>query len=176
LRVIAVAITLYYFRKSYTRLNWKWSWHALAIGAGVFIVWILLEPPIDSSKTELAKSLSELSSEVAAVWLVFRMLGSIIFVPLAEELAFRSYLIRKLIAKNFETVPPGKFTWFSFMFSSVLFGAMHKYWLAGILAGMGYCLALYRRGRIGDAVIAHMTTNALIAMSVLIWGRWSLWL
>jgi exosortase/archaeosortase family protein len=33
----------------------------------------------------------------------------------------------------------------------------------------------YRRGQIGDAVYAHMTTNALIAAYVLCVGRWSLW-
>ncbi len=42
-------------------------------------------------------------------------------------------------------------------------------------AGMGYALALYRRGQLGDAVMAHMTTNALIAVVVLVDGRWSLW-
>jgi membrane protease YdiL (CAAX protease family) len=40
---------------------------------------------------------------------------------------------------------------------------------------MGYALALYRRGQLGDAVIAHMTTNALIALFVLTQAKWSLW-
>jgi CAAX prenyl protease-like protein len=96
-------------------------------------------------------------------------------VPLAEELAFRGYLIRKLTAKDFENVPLGQFSWFSFMATSVLFGLMHERWVAGILAGMGYALALYRRGQLGDAVIAHMTTNALIAVFVLTQAKWSLW-
>jgi CAAX prenyl protease-like protein len=96
-------------------------------------------------------------------------------VPLAEELAFRAYLIRKLIANDFENVALGQFSWFSFLLTSVLFGLLHERWLAGTLAGMGYALALYRRGQIGDAVIAHMTTNALIAIFVLTQARWSLW-
>ncbi len=32
-----------------------------------------------------------------------------------------------------------------------------------------------RRGRIGEAVAAHATTNALIAASVLGWSQWQLW-
>jgi hypothetical protein len=40
---------------------------------------------------------------------------------------------------------------------------------------MAYAVALYRRGQMGDAVYAHMTTNALIAAYVLGAGRWSLW-
>jgi len=175
LRVVAIVIALYYFRKAYAGLGWRWTWHAPAIGAAVFIIWILLEPDIDSSKTALSQGLAELTSGSAAVWLVFRVLGSVITVPLAEELAFRGYLIRKLIAKDFENVPLVQFSWFSFMLTSVLFGLLHERWIAGTLAGMCYALALYRRGQIGDAVIAHMTTNALIAIFVLTQARWSLW-
>lgn len=175
LRVIAIAVILYHFRKSYHSLGWKWTWQAPVIGIGVFIIWIMLEPNVDGSQTALRQGLAELTSGTAAVWLVFRVLGSVIAVPLAEELAFRGYLIRKLIAKDFEHVPLGQFTWFSFLLTSVLFGLLHERWLAGTLAGMGYALALYRRGQLGDAVVAHITTNALIAILVLTQARWSLW-
>jgi len=175
LRVVAVSILLYYFRKSYNSLSSNWTWQATAIGTAVFIIWMLLEPNVDSSKTPLSQGLAELTSESAAIWLIFRVLGSVITVPLAEELAFRGYLIRKLIAKDFENVHPGQFTWFSFLLTSILFGLLHERGVAGTLAGMGYALALYRRGQLGDAVIAHMTTNALIAIFVLSQARWSLW-
>jgi membrane protease YdiL (CAAX protease family) len=44
-----------------------------------------------------------------------------------------------------------------------------------MVAGMAYALAFYRRGRLGDAVVAHMTTNGLIALAVLTASAWSLW-
>jgi exosortase E/protease (VPEID-CTERM system) len=175
LRVMAIAVMLFYFRKSYHNLGWKWTWQAPAIGIAVFIVWILLEPNADGSEAALPQGLAELTGGTAVFWLCFRVLGSVIAIPLAEELAFRGYLIRKLIAKDFERVPLGQFTWFSFLITSVLFGLLHDRWFAGTLAGMGYALALYRRGQLGDAVIAHMTTNALIAIFVLTQARWSLW-
>jgi hypothetical protein len=40
---------------------------------------------------------------------------------------------------------------------------------------MGYALALYRRGSLTDAVVAHATTNALLAAYVLTTGSWALW-
>jgi exosortase E/protease (VPEID-CTERM system) len=175
LRVVAIALALCYFRRSYKGLGWKWTWQAPAIGIAVFVIWIFLEPNADSSKTALAQGLAELTDGAAAIWLVFRVLGSVIAVPLAEELAFRGYLIHKLIAKDFENVPLGQFSWFSFVLTSVLFGLLHERWLAGTLAGMGYALALYHRRQIGDAVVAHMTTNALIAIFVLNQAKWSLW-
>jgi membrane protease YdiL (CAAX protease family) len=53
--------------------------------------------------------------------------------------------------------------WFSFLLSPVRFGLLHNRWLAGIIAGMLFALALYRCGQLGDAVVAHVTANALIA-------------
>lgn len=175
LRVVAVSAALWYFRYAYSGLGWKWTWQAPVIGTAVFMIWILLEPNVDSSRTALSQGLAELTSWSAAVWLAFRVLGSVITVPLAEELAFRGYLMRKLIAKDFENVPLGQFSWLSFTLTSALFGLLHERWIAGTLAGMGYAMALYRRGQLGDAVVAHMTTNVLIAIFVLTQAKWSLW-
>ena len=111
----------------------------------------------------------------AAAWLTARVFGSVVAVPLAEELAFRGYLMRRLIAADFTNVSLKTFTLLSFLISSALFGAMHERWLAGTLAGMLYSLAAYRRGRLGDPIIAHAVTNALIALTVLTTGAWSLW-
>jgi CAAX prenyl protease-like protein len=112
---------------------------------------------------------------LAAAWLLFRVLGSVVIVPIAEELAFRGYLLRRLISADFDQISMVRFTWFSFLVSSVLYGAMHGRWLAGTVAGMFYAWAMYRRGRVGDAIIAHATTNALIAADVVIFGNWYLW-
>ncbi|SMF95839.1 exosortase E/protease, VPEID-CTERM system [Methylomagnum ishizawai] len=175
LKVLVTLAVLGYCWNAYTRLGWHWDWQAPLIGGAVFAVWMALEPDSGADGAGLAQGLAGLSGGPAALWLVFRVLGSVVAVPLAEELAFRGYLLRKLIARDIETVPPGRFTWVSFLASSVLFGLLHERWLAGSLAGMGYALALYRRGRIGDAVVAHMTTNGLIALTVLARGRWGLW-
>ena len=68
-----------------------------------------------------------------------------------------------------------RFTWLSFVVSSLLVGALHGRWLAGTVAGMFYAWAMYRRGRVEDAILAHTITNALIAVDVLILGQWELW-
>lgn len=173
--VLATATILWYFRKHYRGLDWRWSWPAMVIGVSVFLFWMLLEPASDDSSAVLAQRLNELPAWGAIVWVVFRVLGSTITVPLAEELAFRGYLMRKLVAEDFENVSLKRFTWRSFIISSVVFGLLHDRWLAGTLAGMGYALAVYRHGRLGDGVMAHATSNALIAVWVLTQGQWSLW-
>jgi membrane protease YdiL (CAAX protease family) len=48
-------------------------------------------------------------------------------------------------------------------------------WVAGILAGFIYGLVMVRRGRLGESIGAHATTNALLAVYVMLTGRWDLW-
>ncbi len=177
LRVLTAAGTLYYFRGAYAAIRHIPSWQAVAVGAATFAVWMALEPvaPSAGATSALALGLAQLPKAGAMTWLAFRVVGSVITVSIAEELAFRGYLIRRLVASDFTTVRPGQFTWLSFVISSMLFGALLGRWLAGTLAGMAYALALYRRGKIVDAIVAHATTNALIAGFVLATGSWSLW-
>jgi CAAX prenyl protease-like protein len=131
--------------------------------------------PQKEAGSAIATGLAGMSGGWAALWLVFRVVGSVVTVPVAEELAFRGYLVRRLIASDFDNVPPQRFTWLSFLASSVLFGASHGRWVAGTVAGLFYAWAMYRRGRIADAMVAHATTNALLAAYVLSTGSWSLW-
>jgi exosortase E/protease (VPEID-CTERM system) len=175
-RVGVVAGVLLFFRHAYAGLGWSWSWGAVAIGAAAFVVWMALEfvrgaPP----DTGLRTGLESLSPAWAFGWVCFRVAGSVVTVPLAEELGFRGYLLRRLVAADFRAVSPGQFTWTAVIVSSALFGVLHGRWLAGMLAGLLYAFALARRGRVSDAVLAHATTNALIAAYVLATRTWSLW-
>jgi CAAX prenyl protease-like protein len=116
------------------------------------------------------------SAAARITWISFRVLAATITVPIAEELAFRGFLLRRLVSPDFESVSFKRFTWFALVVSSVLFGALHGgRWIAGTVAGLLYAFAVIRRGRIGDAVAAHATTNALLAGYVLLFGQWQLW-
>jgi exosortase E/protease (VPEID-CTERM system) len=177
LRVLAAAGTLWLLRKGYRELRWTWSWSAVLWGALAFAVWMALEPTAATSHSgeDLGPGLLGLSAPGAAAWLTFRVLGAVVTVPLAEELAFRGYLTRRLVSADFESVSLRSFSWPGFLGSSVLFGMMHSRPVAGTLAGMIYATVLRRRGELTDAVVAHATTNALLAIYVLVGGQWSLW-
>ena len=138
--------------------------------------WVALEPsPTPEAEATIANALAEMPRTAALLWLAARVLGSAIVVPIAEELAFRGYLLRRLIDADFTAVSPKRFTVVSFLISSIAFGALHGRWLAGILAGMIYAAAQYRRGEISDAIIAHAVTNGLLAAYVVIFGHWAFW-
>jgi exosortase E/protease (VPEID-CTERM system) len=176
LRVIAVAGTLLFFRTGYAPdLRWTWSWQPAVFGVAACALWVVLIPQ-RLSAGQVPLDLANGSSGQAVLGWCFRIIGYVLITPLAEELAFRGYLTRRLMAADFHSLPAGRFSWLSFIGSSVLFGALHgQHWLAGTLAGMLFALALYRRGRLADAVAAHATANGLLALYAVATGRWELW-
>ncbi len=177
LRVIGAAAVLWFYRDQLAGFRRDLSWFPLMLGGAVFIEWIVLQRPSDVSAEDLAFAtrFGSLPASISSLWLVIRVIGAVITVPLAEELAFRGYLLRKLVNADFAQVDFRHFTLLSFVVSSTLFGLLHQQWLAGVIAGMLFAAAVYRRGALFDAVIAHSTANALLAVYVLTTHRWSLW-
>ena len=178
LRVLAVLGVLWAYRTSYGELRRAVSAQAVVIGVVAYAMWISLVPASPMSSPQATDPTIGSAGHFGGwmgLWIGFRVLGSVLTVPLAEELAFRGYLTRRLIAPDFTSVPIGRFAWPSFLVSSALFGVMHGPWLAGTIAGMLYAVAMYRRGRLGDAIVAHAVTNLLIAVRVITTGDWSLW-
>ncbi len=101
-----------------------------------------------------------------AWWLHFAV--SVVLVPVAEELAFRGYLLRRLARARFEDTEPGRAPVWTVALSSVVFGAAHEQFLAAVLAGLLFAWVYRRRGRLFDAVLAHAVANALVAFEALV--------
>jgi CAAX prenyl protease-like protein len=177
LRFAAAAGALLLFRRKYAGLNWRFGWAAPVIGGLVFILWIGLDRIAGTQgQGEIAAGLTALPTLARITWLVFRTFAAVITVPIAEELAFRGFLLRRLISADFESVSFQRWTVLAVVASSVAFGLLHgDRWIAGMIAGILYAGAQKWRGRVGDAVAAHGVTNALIAVWVLWGGHWSLW-
>jgi len=178
LRVAAVLVALWIFRRTYRDLNWRFGWLGVGIGAVVFVLWIALDRVAGpgAGGKDLTAGFFQAPKTAQIAWLVVRITGTVLTVPIAEELAFRGFLQRRLASVDFESVDWRRFSWLPFLVSSIAFGLLHgERWLAGTIAGMFYALAVLRRGRIGEAVGAHATTNALLAAWVLATGKWGLW-
>jgi exosortase E/protease (VPEID-CTERM system) len=176
-RVILASLVLLYFLSAYRTLDWRIEWRAIGIGCLGFAVWIALEFFLGSlSKSEMPSALRPAPAGWTTAWIVVRVVGSVITVPITEELAFRGYLLRWFDSEDFESVSTDSVSWMAVLFSSLAFGMLHgERWLAATVAGVLYAMAYRRRGSIGDAVAAHATTNALIAVAVLVAGRWQFW-
>jgi exosortase E/protease (VPEID-CTERM system) len=183
LRFVAAAIALWYFWPELKKLNWRFGWAAPAAGVAVFILWIApswwAHQPAAS---RLGADLAALSLMERWAWIAFRVAAAVVTVPIAEELAFRGYLARRFISREFDQVSFSSLTVLSICLSSVVFGMEHmknlmdwQHLALGTLAGLAFAAALRWRGRMGDAVVAHAVSNLLLAAWVLGFGDWAQW-
>lgn len=150
---------------------------ALAAGAAgvlVFVLWIGLDAPWMSIGTPAGydpRDAGQIDWRLAAV----RVAGAALVVPIMEELFWRGFLMRWIVAPNFEQVDPAQLGLRAFVITIVLFGVEHNLWLAGMVAGLAYG-ALYRWHRtLWSPVLAHGVTNGLLGGWVLATGNWSYW-
>lgn len=177
LRFVAAAIALWHFRAEYSKLNFRFGWRAPLTGIAVFLIWIA--PTLWATQTStntMGASLAALSPAARLAWIAFRIAAAVLTVPLAEELAFRGYLARRFITRDFDKLPFRSLTLLPIALSSVAFGLMHGHnWVVGIVAGLAFAALLRSKGRIGDAVAAHATTNLLLTVWVLSRGDWAQW-
>jgi len=179
LRFFAAVATLVFFKQTYAGFDWRIDWFGPGIGLVAFIVWIGLDRFVSPGAETMPSSLAMAAPSARCVWIAFRVLAAVVTVPVAEELAFRGFLYRRLLSADFESVSLKglrRFSLAAILVSSIIFGALHgSRWLAGTVAGVLYAVALLRRGRIADAIAAHATTNVLIAVDVLAFQHWQLW-
>lgn len=171
LRAIATGITIGLLWKRFRLEISSPRLFPVLAGALVFLLWIAFVSPSSDEDKKFSGNLFSVPTFLFASWLVVRLLGAIIIVPIAEELAFRRYVPALIAAPD----DSGRLQWLPFIVSSLLFGALHSSWIAGAIAGAVYYLVRQRSGRLWDAIVAHMTTNLLLAGYVLVSGHWSYW-
>jgi CAAX prenyl protease-like protein len=159
---------------------------SLIVGVLVFAIWIGPDRVWPSYRShwlfqnsllgEAKSSLPE-ATHTDFVFLVFRLFGTAILVPIIEELFWRGWLMRYLIHADFQKVPLGTYSSTSFWLTAILFATEHgAYWDVGLLAGLIYNWWVLRAKSLSDCMIAHGVTNACLALYVIFGGHWEYWL
>ena len=193
----AVCLGLFlYFRpwQWYAPLQWKHLPLAVAVGLGVFVVWIagetqfvgqwpavqaayqkfcilppwrLPEPPVDPHAYSPAVA--------GLAFTITRILGSALVIALIEEFFWRGFLYRWMLRANFLKLDLGTFDWKIFLFVALFFGLEHHRWLVGILAGLAYGWMLIRTRDIWAVAVAHAVTNLVLGLYVVWSGNYAFW-
>jgi exosortase E/protease (VPEID-CTERM system) len=175
LRFIAALIAVGVYWPRLKALDWRFTWRAVLAGIVVFAIWIL-GARLFLHSSPMPRTLLGMSPAARTLWIAVRVAASVITVPIAEELAYRGYLMRRIVAEDFETVRFSAVSLVPLLVSAAVFGVTHgALWLPGFLAGVIYSALLVRTGRFGEAVAAHATTNGLVAAYVLLANQWQLW-
>ncbi len=173
IKAALVAVTLLLLWRHLAPLVGRVALGSIAAGAAVGVAWILTDGKAGQPHT-LGAWLADLPPLLAVGWVLARAVGTIVLVPVAEELAFRGYLYRRLVDRDFTKVAETHFSWLALIASSVLFGVLHDRWLAAALSGVVFALVMVRTGTLRDAIAAHATANAAIFLWAIAFQQWSL--
>jgi exosortase E/protease (VPEID-CTERM system) len=175
LRLAGAAAVLWSYRYSYRTLDWRFSWRAVWAGALIFIAWGLAAKLL-TPQHGMPDALAQMSAPARLAWIACRIGAAAMTVPIAEELAFRGYLMRRLTRPDFNTLSFRAVRWPALMLSAAAFGLTHgALWFPGMIAGLIFGLLAIKTGKIGEAVAAHAVTNTLLAAYVLSFDQWQLW-
>jgi CAAX prenyl protease-like protein len=110
-------------------------------------------------------------------FLIWRILVSVVAVPILEELFWRGWLMRWLIDQPFTKVPLGTYAPQAFWIVAVLFASEHgSYWDVGLVTGVIYNWWMVRTKSLWSCILMHSVTNGALAWYVISQGKWQYWL
>lgn len=148
---------------------------AVAVGLLVFVLWINLDVPVLSLGQPDAPAPLDASGRLDWAWLIVRVFGAAVVVPVMEELFWRSFIMRWLASGDFRNVLPAAVGMRALLVSSLVFGLEHNLWFAGLLAGLAYGWLYGRIGNLWWPILAHATTNLILGAWVIATGSWQFW-
>jgi len=154
---------------------------ALATGLAVAFVWIAPErfswyrEWMVVGGAGAAQGASPYSPDVCGWSLTLaRLAGSAFVIAPAEELFVRSFLYRRLVSADWRAVPPRRFDWTAFLWTTGLFALEHDRIAVAAVAGAAYLFAYVRAG-FAAAALAHCITNFALGAYVVATGSWNFW-
>ena len=157
LQCAALIGVLCLFWRPILAMNWRFDPAAILGGVGVALIWL-----------SLAQSGEGLMNP-SAFWIATRLVGTILLIPIVEELFFRGYILDQFRSKDRIWLVVGVF------FSTALFAMLHTNWIGAIVAGLLFAYLVIRpSGRLEDAIVSHMVANAGVAAGAIYWADWGL--
>lgn len=159
LRALAMAAGLALFWQIYRALPWRPS--PLALGAGVVVglAWVLLPyTPEDTSPAH-----GGLTGGLLLGWMIARGVGTILLVPVIEELFFRDYLESKIKSVGGPILAA--------LITAGLFAVLHDRWAEAFAAGLIFSWVMAQRRQVTDAIAAHAVANAIVFGAALAMGK-----
>ena len=180
-RGVLIASLLAWFWSEYRELHeapgvpaWQWL-GAIVAGVAVFLLWI----GIDWDWAVVARSdgFDPHRADGSMNWplALGRLAGLALVVPVMEELFWRSFLLRWVERHDFLSVSPRQVGWGALLITTALFAVEHNRWFAGAIAGAVYAGLYMRSGNLWVPVVAHVITNGMLGVWILVTGSWQFW-
>lgn len=176
-RTVVVAALLIYCWPYYTRISWRYWWLGAILGVVGIVQWIGMQLWLQHH-FELFRPGEHFFDPTKAfgspgmlhAFFAVRLAGAVLVVPVMEELFWRDYLWRWIIAPNdFKLAAVGEWDWKAFFIVPLAFSVVHGNWAptAVVWALLIGALLAWTRS-LGACIVMHAVTNLLL-------GAWVLW-
>ena len=177
LKTLLAGAALIYFRRHYTRIRWDHWLLGVIVGVLGIVQWIGMEklllhlwPTYPRPSVESFYPHQHFAGHPLQLWAftAIRIIGAVVVVPFMEELFWRDYLWRTILAPNdFKLASVGEFSWTPLLVVSVFFATVHVQWATAFVWGLMIGGLLIYTKSLGACIIAHAVTNLLLAAYVL---------
>ena len=184
-KTVLVAALLILFRRRYTPISWRWGWVGVVAGVVGVAQWVGMESSLLRHWPNYPRPAhdpfvpAEHFATAARAWafIAVRWAGASVVVPVMEELFWRDFLWRTLIAPNdFKLAAVGEWDWKAYVVVAVAFGAgEHAEWMTAIVWGLMIGVLLAWTKSLGACIVAHGVTNFLLGAYVLHTKQWGFW-
>ena len=161
----------------------------LLVGLAVYALWALPEstpwPTVTTWYRRWLVMLPGALPDYSASWCyaypshpllaLVKLVGSAFVIAPIEEFFFRGWLMRSLTQRDWQELPLGKVSTAAFWATVAVFAFEHDRFLGGALAGLAYGALARNTGSLRAPIIAHVTTNLLLGLQVLLAGHYHFW-
>jgi exosortase E/protease (VPEID-CTERM system) len=173
--ILAASAGLYQIRSTLRSLKLEMTAAPFLLALATFLAWLQLVPADAKESEAFQNALFSAPFPLIVFWLSLRLFGATVIIPLVEELAFRGAFNELLgnALRRYWTEGAAQFG--AMIAVAVCFGLVHSNFFAGVLAGLAFGVARWRRDELGDAIVCHALTNLMLSLYILLSGNWSYW-
>ena len=185
-KTLVVAALLVMLRRHYTKVRWNHWWLGVIVGVVGIFQWVPMQlwlqnhfeffkPPAPGDVFDPYRDIADPTLRLA--FLGVRVAGAVLLVPVMEELFWRDYLWRQILAPNdFKLASVGEWGWAPFLIVPAAFAFVHgNWWLTSVVWALMIGALLVYTKSLGACIIAHAVTNLLLAAYVLRTADWAFW-
>jgi len=183
-KTILTAAALALLWRNYTPIRWNHWWLGILLGILGIFQWIGMQLLLQKYFSLFRPSGESFNPQtyfhdagMRDAFIAVRLIGAVLVVPVMEELFWRDFLWRQILAPNdFKLAAVGEWACPPFLIVAVAFCVVHgNWWPTAIVWGLMIGALLVYTKSLGACIIMHATTNLLLGIYVLHTHDWSFW-
>jgi uncharacterized protein len=160
------------------RPSWNVLIPSLLVGLVIIGSWIVIDQAVPYPHIGARIGFDPGTIESSAgrlAFLLVRLSGLVIVVPVMEELFWRSFLLRYLSGDNAQALPIGAFSLSALAIMVVLSATSHAEWLVAAIASVIFAFWLRRTRSLFAAIVSHAAANGALGVYILQTHDWKYW-